>query len=413
MSASAIRPHGSSEWRHGWPLVLCGAAGLTLSNLHAGTIGTLMQPLSDLYGWGRAEISASILMICICMLVVGPMVGMLIGRWGARPLVLAGIPLFCAALAGVGLTGPGVTGWYVAWLLVGLTYPLVTTTIWTLGVGQVFDKHRGLAFALVLSGIGLAGFITPLLAVALLPQVGWQGVFFALAAGGFAVTFPLAFFLFHPDRIARAKAGVAVDVAPQVDGYAMPRILRSARFWSLAAAMILLGTAVGSLMIHFQPIMRDAGLSAGEAAACAALLGPASIAGRVVGGYLLDRLPARFITAAFFAGPAVVCAMLLYHDGSWQMSVAAAVFLGLATGAEGDAMSFLGTRYFGLRRYAVFFPILIGLYSIAFGLSPVLAGAAYDALGSYTAVLQLLIGGLTISVLLVLTLGPPPSHFDD
>jgi len=171
---------------------------------------------------------------------------------------------------------------------------------------------------------------------------------------------------------------------------------------------VLLAAAIGGLMIHLLPIMRDAGLSAVEAAGYVALIGPASIAGRVIAGFLLDRFIAHYVAAALFAAPAIACGILLNYDASPALSAIAAIVLGLAAGAEGDAVAYLTARYFGLKRYATSFAILIGLYSLGYGLSPVIVGAVFDAFGSYDSMLALLIVGLGVSVVIALLLGHPP-----
>jgi MFS family permease len=404
----ALRP---SEWRRGWPLVVAGAVGMGLSSLHAGALGVLMHPLQETFGWSRAEISASILIICVCILTLGPLIGPLIDRFGARRVALTGIVGFCATLAGVGLTGPGVASWYLAWALVGLIYPTVSTVMWTFGIGRCFDRQRGLALAVALSGVGIAGLISPLLTVALLPVVGWRGVFFTLALGGLIIALPTAWVAFHPERIARQSRPSAAGGPLALPGWSVRQIVASPRFWSMAVVMLLLAAAVGALMLHFQPILRDAGLSAAEAAGYAALIGPATVVGRVIGGWLLDRFPARIVAAVFFLSPAAVCAILLNYDGSPALSLVAAISLGLAAGAEGDAVAYLTAKYFGLKRYTFSYAILIGLFSFAYGLAPVIAGAVFDAVGAYDPLLNLLIAGLFVSALITLLLGRPP-EFD-
>jgi MFS family permease len=400
-----------SEWRLGWPLVAAGGVGMALSSLHAGALGVLMHPLQEAFGWSRAAISASILIICVCILTLGPFIGPLIDRFGARRVALTGIVGFCATLAGVGLTGPGVASWYLAWALVGLVYPTVSTVMWTFGIGRCFDRERGLALAVALSGVGVAGLISPLITVALLPAVGWRGVFFALALGGFLIAFPTAWVAFHPERIVRQVRATPGGAPQPLTGWSIRQIVSSVRFWSMAVVMLLLAAAVGALMLHFQPILRDAGLSAAEAAGYAALIGPATVVGRVIGGWFLDRFPARIVAAVFFLSPAAVCAILLNYDASPTLSLTAAIGLGLAAGAEGDAVAYLTAKYFGLKRYTFSYAILIGLFSFAYGLAPVIAGAVFDAFGAYDPMLTLLIAGLFVSALITLLLGRPP-EFD-
>jgi sugar phosphate permease len=68
-------------------------------------------------------------------------------------------------------------------------------------------------------------------------------------------------------------------------------------------------------------------------------------------------------------------------------------------------------KYFGLKRYTFSYAILIGLFSFAYGLAPVIAGAVFDAVGAYDPLLNLLIAGLFVSALITLLLGRPP-EFD-
>jgi MFS family permease len=180
------------------------------------------------------------------------------------------------------------------------------------------------------------------------------------------------------------------------------------RFWSLAVIAVLVASAVGGVVVHFQPIMRDAGLSASQAAGYAAVCGPASIVGHLIAGRLLDRFPAHYVSAAFFCAPAIVCFILLNYDGSPALSLIAAIILGVALGIEGDVMAYLTAQYFGLKRYGVSFGVIIGFYSVGFGVAPVVAGAAFDALGSYASVLLIMLVGLGVSALLAALLGKPP-----
>jgi len=402
-----------SEWARGWPLVVVGAIGMALTNLHIGSVGAVMQPLQAAFGWSRAQISASIFIVCACVFVLSPAVGWLIDRLGARRVALSGSVLFSLAFAAIGFAGPSIWSWYLVWALAGLFYPMVSTVAWTLGVGRVFDKQRGMAFALTLGGVGVGMFLAPLLSVALLPIVGWRGVFFALGLGALVIVFPLVWWLFNPDRAAPEPDAAEPAAAPVLTGLPLGVILKSARYWSLNLIAVLIASSVGGLILHFQPIMRDAGVSAGQAAGYAALCGPFSIAGHLAVGYLLDRFPARYVAAAFFGAPIIVCLLLLQYDGSGWMSLTAALILGVALGIEGDVMAYLTSRYFGLKHYGVAFGILIGVFSLAFGLSPVIAGAVFDAFGSYASVLWIFLAGGLVSVVLALLLGRPPSFEEE
>jgi hypothetical protein len=59
-------------------------------NLYVGTLGVLMPSLSLRFGWSRAQLSASVLIVCAGLLLFGPAVAPLIARVGLRAVALRG-----------------------------------------------------------------------------------------------------------------------------------------------------------------------------------------------------------------------------------------------------------------------------------------------------------------------------------
>jgi predicted MFS family arabinose efflux permease len=403
-------PKQGSEWAVGWPLVLVGVTGAFMSTVHAGVLGAAMPALQAEFGWGRAEISAPILLYSVFLLLVGPVIGALIDRIGARRIALVAPVLYCAAIAGVGASGPRIMSWYLAWLCAAAVLPAVGPVLWTLNVSRCFDRHRGLALATVLSGVGIANFVVPLFAAQVASTWGWRAAFFATAAGTLLIVWPAVARFYHPRAIleSRAASRSRAGESPAMSGYASAYIIRSPRFWALATAMLLVAAAVGGLTLHFQPFLRDAGMTAQQAAGYASIIGPATIIGRLAGGYFLDRFTARYVAAVIFSFPIAVCVIFLHFDGSPLQSVLAAAVLGLAYGAEADMLAYLTARYFGLKNYGFSFGILVGIYSLGFGIAPVLAGAIFDAFHAYDAMFYLTIIGVFICVSITLGLGRPP-----
>jgi MFS family permease len=383
-----------------------------LVNTYAGTLGVLMPYLSKEYGWSRAELSASVMIICAGLLLLGPIVGSLVDRVGLRRIALAGVLLFCAALAGVGLSGPSVLTWYFAWTLVASVNPMANNLVWTAAINRSFRRRRGLALSIGLSGVGAGTFVAPLFAVWTSRLFGWRGTYFALGIAGLLTAVPIVWKLFFPpDR--RHSAPSSRDRHAQaeisdLDGPKMMEILGDSRFWRLLVSVLLVSAGIGTLMIHMQPLMRDAGVSATTAASYAAITGPSAIAGRLFGGYLLDRLPARLVGAVTFALPAAPCAILLHYDGSPALSLCAAIATGMSLGVDGDIVAYITARYLGLRRYGLTYSLIFGCYAFGGGFAPVVAGAIFDVSGSYAGMLKLLIVGLLLSAALIASLGTPP-----
>jgi MFS family permease len=389
-------------------VVVASAVGLGLATLHPIALGVLMQPLSTIFHWSRAQLSASLLIVCTCVALFGPLVGHLADKFSPRRVALFGIFSFSLAVASVGLAGPSIWTWYFSWVAVGLAYPSVGPLLWTYGVNRWFDRGRGFALAVALCGVGIANFVAPMFVVACLERLGWRAVFFGIGVIGIFIVIPVTWLLFWMPISARPASGEETP-KPATVGMSVSQILRSGAFWALAVAMLLVSAAIGTLLLHLQPIMRDAGLSMRAAAGYAALGGLAQIAGRLFVGQLLDRVPARWVGVVFFALPGAACGALLHYSGGTASSVFISVVIGLSVGAEVDLMAYLAGRYFGLRNYGVCYGLLFGFWSLGFGVAPVLAGAVFDANRNYSVMLLALMVGLGLSSLLVGVVKPPMS----
>jgi len=398
----------SIEWRRGWRIVIASLAGMTFSNAQLSLLGLMIRPLSTAFGWSRAEISASALISSVCVLVGAPIAGRLADRFSPRVVALLGVVIFSVAQVCVGFSGPLIESWYASWVFAGLAYAIISPVVWSYGVNRWFDKARGLALAVALSGTGIAGSIAPLLAVQGIDLFGWRGVYFSIAGIGILLVLPLVWLLFRMPADYSARRGSTLRTSSE--GW---KNIRNRTFWMLGAAIALLGAGMGTLAVHVQPIMRDAGLSAQRAATFASFMGLSQVFGRLLVGQLLDRFPTRLVAAVAFAMPLVAAVLLIPYRGGTPESIAICVAIGLALGAEVDVMAYLTSRYFGLANYGLSYAILFGLWGVSFGVSSVASGAIYDITKSYGLVLRCVILFLFFSSVLVALTRPPPPRDQD
>ena len=169
----------------------------------------------------------------------------------------------------------------------------------------------------------------------------------------------------------------------------------------------ILPWAVSALLVHLQPILTDGGISPKSAALAVLIIGPASVAGRLFSGILLDHFPPRLIAAVAIILPAMAYGALLLFGGTVGTAFAAALFIGLAAGAESDLLAYMVSRYFRQRAYSSVYSILLGMYGIGYGIAPVAAGAVYDATNSYQPIFIALLVAALAGAGLILALGKP------
>ena len=122
--------------------------------------------------------------------------------------------------------------------------------------------------------------------------------------------------------------------------------------------------------------------------------GLAVIAGRLAGGWLLDRVWAPAAAFGILLLPAAGCWLLAQPHISASSAMLAVISLGLAAGFEFDLLAFLIARYFGRRRYGSIYGCFYVVIAVGGATGPVLFGRIYDLTGSYARIL--LIGAVCI-----------------
>jgi predicted MFS family arabinose efflux permease len=142
------------------------------------------------------------------------------------------------------------------------------------------------------------------------------------------------------------------------------------------------------------------------------VFGLSIIVGRVVVGYLVDRLWAPGVAAFCLAIPAAGAAML-HGSQTFETAALAAFLIGFAAGAELDLMAFLAARYFGLAHYAKIYSILYATLAVCSGTAPMIFASVYDSTGSYDLGYSVAAALFLVSVVLILLLGRYPKEYED
>ena len=397
-----------AEWRQRWPVVLAACAGMAVTTINTYSLGVFMQPLEQEFGWTRAQISTGHAIAAVATIVLAPFLGVAIDRFGPRRIGLFGVSMLCILTALLSRAGPDIASWNAIWAALALMTVFILPSIWTAAVASFFSAGRGLAFAVVLCGSGLSSIVTPMLAYELIENFGWRTAYVALAGIWAAVTLPLLLFFFtsktdlarrHPQAAARSRA----PIDPLRSGLISPRFLQ------LAIATLLIASVVVTLAVSLVPVLSSNGLTRAEAAAAAALLGIASITGRLTSGYLLDRMEGRFLAAFAVSMPILACAILILAPGSVFAATAAVLIIGAAMGAELDFVAYLTSRYFKLENFGLLFGTLTGVTTFAAGFGPLALNIVYDNVQSYIPALWAAFPMCALSALLFFLLGPYPN----
>lgn len=392
----------ADEWRLGWRSVALTALGLTCApaTLPVYTLGILVASLNAQFHWNRAEIQAAILFSTGLGLAGGPLAGWMVKRFGLRMTIVSGLIGMGASL----LLCAGMSGWlwqlYGAYAMMSLLGAGANAVAWSTYVAGSFDKSRGLALGIALSGTGLSAVLMPRIASAGLEQWGWRAAYLALAAFVLIVVLPLCALFVPRDVPRQAASGNPTGSASGMD---VRDVVRTSKFWLIGLSSACIYMAVGGLIPNLVPALTDRGMSASDAVSVMGVMGFTIIAGRIAVGVLVDRIWAPLV-ALIVLVPAATGCVLLNTDQPFFVYTISAAAIGLVTGMEFDMLAFLIGRYFGLRDYARIYGRLYMFLAVAAGTAPMAFGAMYDSTGTYTipvaaAATLLLIGAATMLLL--------------
>jgi predicted MFS family arabinose efflux permease len=351
------------------------AASVGTIGLHAYTGGAFLPELVAKAGYSREQLSFATLLLSGTVALAAPFVGQAVDRWGAFRVIA--VAVFGEAL-GFFLLGtvPADFAWYAsAVVLLALLGAGTTPPSFSRIVTSHFDRRRGLALGLMISGLGVTAITAPMLLTQVIARLGWRGgyLFLSLLALSFGA---VGLLLIRRD-------------SPPARAHPMPAVSRSGNwsalkrplYWYMLLCFAAPALFGGGYLLHLIAILRERGFSPVQAAQIQAFVGFAIIAGRLVSGLAMDRLFAPYVAAGAFMITTLGTTLLLSSQAA--LLCLAALGIGLTIGAELDILAFTLSRYFGLASFGRLYGLAYSVMILAAGCSPVLIARLARA-GDYT-----------------------------
>ncbi|KAF3996200.1 MFS transporter [Glaciimonas immobilis] len=403
-----------TEFKLGWRALLVAIVGVTTS-VNATLLygfGSMVVPLEKAFGWTAAQLQPAIAFLFLGAIISSQVVGWLNKRFGIRRVTLFSlVTLACGFLL---LTQIGGSIWtlYLGFTLIAWAGFGTLQVTWTHLINLWFERNRGLALALTLSGTGIAAIVMPPLITTVTQKWNWQAGFITMALMATVLAIPLVFFWMTtaaPGKKAHPEAVKSAAKLIDLSGLTFREGCRSRKFWACNVALTLAVSAILGIVTNGVPLMRFRGISAIEASQIFSSFGISLILGRVVVGYLVDRLWAPGVAAVTLALSALGCVLFGMVGSNVPLLIGATLLVGIGAGAEFDLAAYLVSRYFGLRDYGRLFGLHLGLITAGAAASPILFGAMFKMTGSYTALLSYCTACFIIGPLLLLTLGRYPA----
>jgi MFS family permease len=429
--------NGQTAFR-GWLIVGIAAVSQALA---VGTTffsyGVFVKPLAAEFEAPRLVVILGMTLVMLVQGIVSPGLGRLLDGRSIRTVMTLGAAICATGFLGLSFA----TALWQVGLLVGTLIavgshmfgPLATSTL----IANWFQQMRGRALGITAIGASIGGLILPVVATRLLEEFGWRGALsvFAVLLALFAL--PLWLLVIdRPERIGQRPDGMPSDTAtPQAgvlgrdvrrestgdpeaevraqgsverdeEGGAQEPLLRSRNFWVITAAIGMAFCSTSTLIAHLVPYATDLGHDPQSAAFLMSAYAGSGAVGRLLCGFLADRIDKRFASWVVF-GILTSGWSALVVAPSYPALLVASVGMGLGVGGIMPLWGALTGACFGRARFGQAMGLMTPLMLPFNLLGAPIAAYAFDQTGSYSLVLSAFLATFFIGAAIIALLRIP------
>jgi MFS family permease len=267
-----------------------------------------------------------------------------------------------------------------------------------------FRRYRGRAMAFVFSGAAIGGLLGTTLVNRLLTANGgdWRQAWIIMAALAFLGGAVAVWYVKEcPEDLGQVPDGTLADSAagnlatqhnlttPHV--WTPSQAYRTLPFWAIVIGGVACKYPLFFMLGHWVLHLRGAGLNAAVAATALGIFTVTQIAGQFVGGWLVDKIKARYALVLGFSCYLIGVYLALRVSAHAILTAdAASVLFGVGFGWTFVAVYTLVGHFYGPAAYPKLSGVLALLSSTIAAPASAISGKLYDVYGGYTQALELI-----------------------
>jgi len=398
---------------YGWVIVALAFVSMGVWLSLRTTFSVFLVALVEEFHWSHAATAGAQSVALLVYTCSAPLVGTLVDRLGPRKVMLPGIIILCAGL----VLSAYVRSLLQLYLFYGVVVGLGATTVSIVPYSAIlsywFEKRRGLASGIAVSGMGVSTFALVPLSQYIIEATGWRSAYIALGVLTFFLLFPFtAWLLRHkpaelslePDggnvSTGRANRGLqVVDPHWAKTDWTLGRVMRERRFWAVLMYSFLIIIPLYVILIHSAGLLIARGFDRMDAAFVVAFLGVASSVFKVFWGWLSDRLGREITFTMGASALALGTLSLLAIDGggpSWLV-YAFVTLAGCGWGVTSPIFMSVAADLFQGRSFGLIYGINEAVLGLGAAVGPWLGGLVYDTTGTYRVALMIAIVSTVLS----------------
>jgi len=349
------------------------------------------------FGWSRATVTSGNAFGKVIIGMFAFFAGWVIDRFGPRRVMLSGIMMGGIALIGLSRV-TALWQYYFFYLFYALGYmcggPLPNQVL----ISRWFTGSRGKAMGIAYLGIGIGGMLVPQIAKKLNMEFGWHQAMMMLGILMIIIALPMVWFV--KDNPEGKTAAVKQD-EPKIS---LSSILKGWPFYLLLiGSMCSIGAVSGTIQNLKLFFSFDLKYLQEHSANILSLILAASIAGRLLMGWLADRIPKKYVMILIYTLVAGSIPLLYLVNTPGVIYVFAFIF-GIGLGGDYMIIPLMAAELFGVKVMGRVMGIILTFDGLAEAFSPMRVGWLRDRGGSYAngfaaLIMLAVIGTIVVSML--------------
>lgn len=361
------------EFRRNWRPLAGAFLGIgSALSLNSYILSTFAPYFLKEFGWTKEQWTwlSVVQMLVIFSIPISGRLADRLGVWRTAAVGALSFPLFLVAIASMDGSLMAYFWIYVAQTIVCST---TTSTVYSRVVAQAFTENRGLA-------MGLAGAGSPLIGAIGAPLISLYVQAHGFRAGYLTVAVFCAICAVATLLLLR---GVKDEPSKQSARADYGAVLSAPAFWIMLVATFLVNVPFSLATTQIKLVSGEQGLPDTAAALMVTAVGVASVAGRFIFGFAIDRLHPPRVAAFGFAMPVIGLLLLASPLDQFGVVLLAMVLIGLAFGSEADVIPVLVMRHFGIARFGTVVGLLTAAMGAAMAGGSILIALVQRATGSF------------------------------
>jgi MFS family permease len=380
---------------YGWYVL---AAGFVILFFNAGarfSIGVMFKPMIGEFGWSRAAMSLGFFLYMTFFALSLTVVGRFYDRYGPKWVIVISTLFLSGGYMIISVIN-SLWQFYICYgFLAAIGLGGTSLSLMAVVISKWFEKGRGLATSLALSGSCLGQFVlVPLITIFVL-RSGWRAAHFVLGLIMLVLNIPLALGVVKgdPESLGQKPSGDGDGAKQEASRGRSPSsanpqdlglrgAVRTYSFWLYFVVMFICGSGDFLVATHLIPLVTDHGISATTAGHMLAWYGLMSLGGILMAGPASDLIGSKIPIASTFVLRVFLFLMIIKYQNLISFYILALAF-GFTHLVTAPLTPILLGRLYGFSHIGLISGVIFTIHYGAGGFWAYVGGVIFDHTGSY------------------------------